>query len=255
MATLFMTLQGKGGVGKSFLTAAFAQWLLDRGRTVACIDTDTLNPTLLQYRPLKTTHIRLSQNHVIDPRALDTLVGIVNEAPPEAQVVVDVGSNGFETLMAYAVENGLFPLLEELGHRVIIQTVIAGGPDAEETIKGTMALLEATAVPLVLWLNEHLGPLEIQGQPIAQAEFLHAARQRILGTILLPARTKATFGKDTEEMLRQRLTFEEAITRFDLMPRTRIKRIRDDLWGQLDALPLPGDLNADQTPTQSTAAA
>ena len=132
MATLFITLQGKGGVGKSFLTAAFAQWLIDRGRTVACIDTDTLNPTLLQYRPLQATHIRLSQHHVIDPRALDALVGIVNEAPPEAQVVVDVGSNGFETLMAYAVENGLFPLLEELGHQVIIQTVIDGGPDAAQ---------------------------------------------------------------------------------------------------------------------------
>ena len=96
-------------------------------------------------------------------------------------------------------------------------------------------------MPLILWLNEHLGPLEIQGQPITQARFLHEARDRILGTILLPARTKATFGKDVEEMLRQRLTFGEAIERFDLMPRTRIKRIRDDLWAQLDALPLGED--------------
>jgi len=83
MATMFITLQGKGGVGKSFLTAAFAQWLVDRGRSVACIDTDTLNPTLLQYAPLQATHIRLSQNHVIDPRALDALVGIVTEAPAD----------------------------------------------------------------------------------------------------------------------------------------------------------------------------
>jgi GTPase SAR1 family protein len=245
MATLFVTLQGKGGVGKSFLTAAFAQWLVDRGRPVACIDTDTLNPTLLQYKPLKATHLKLSQNHVIDPRALDALVGIVTAAPEDAQVVVDVGSNGFETLMAYEVENGVFALLAELGHQVVVQTVIAGGPDAEETIKGTMALLAATDVPLILWLNEHLGPLEVhsqgRGRPITEAKFLHEARDRILGTILLPARTKATFGKDIEEMLRQRLTFGEAIAGFDLMPRTRIKRIRDELWAQLDALPLGED--------------
>lgn len=240
MATLYLTLQGKGGVGKSFLTAAFAQWLLDRGRRVACIDTDTLNPTLFQYKPLKATHLRLSQNHVIDPRALDALVGIVAETPDDGQVVVDVGSNGFETLMAYEVENGVFALLQELGHQVVVQTVIAGGPDAEETVKGTMALLASTEVPLILWLNEHLGPLELQGRPIAHASFLHEARDRILGTVLLPARTKATFGKDTEEMLRQRLTFAEAIAAFDLMPRTRIKRIRDDIWAQLDALPLDG---------------
>ena len=163
MATLYVTLQGKGGVGKSYLTAAFAQWLVEQGRSVACIDTDTLNPTLLQYTPLKATHLKLSQNHVIDPRALDTLVGIVTEAPEDGQVVVDVGSNGFETLMAYEVENGVFALLQELGHQVVVQTVIAGGPDAEETVKGTMALLAATDVPLILWLNEHLGPLETPG--------------------------------------------------------------------------------------------
>lgn len=238
MATLYVTLQGKGGVGKSYLTSAFAQWLLEQDRSVACIDTDTLNPTLLQYGPLKATHLKLSKDHVIDPRALDDLVAIVAEAPDDGHVVVDVGSNGFETLMAYEVENGVFALLQELGHRVVVQTVIAGGPDAEETVKGTMALLAATDVPIVLWLNEHLGPLELQGRPIADASFLHDARDRIVGTVLLPARTKATFGKDTEEMLRQRLTFAEAIERFDLMPRTRIKRIRDDLWAQLAALPL-----------------
>ena len=101
---------------------------------------------------------------MIDPRALDTLVGIVAEAPEDGQVVVDVGSNGFETLMAYEVENGVFALLQELGHRVVVQTVIAGGPDAEETVKGTMALLAATDVPVILWLNEHLGPLEIRSK-------------------------------------------------------------------------------------------
>jgi len=238
MATMFITLQGKGGVGKSFLTAAFAQWLVDREHRVACVDTDTLNPTLLQYAPLKATHLKLSREHVIDPRALDALVGIVTAAPAEAQVVVDVGSNGFETLMAYEVENQLFALLAELGHRVVVQTVIAGGADAEETVKGTMALLTATAVPVVLWLNEHLGPLEVGGQPILKARFLHEAKERLLGTVLLPARTRATFGKDTEEMLRQRLTFAQAIAQFDLMPRTRIQRIRDELWAQLDALPL-----------------
>jgi hypothetical protein len=58
-----------------------------------------------------------------------------------------------------------------------------------------MALLAATDVPLILWLNEHLGPLELQGCPILEASFLHEARDRILGTILLTVRTKATFGK------------------------------------------------------------
>jgi hypothetical protein len=255
MATLYVTLQGKGGVGKSYLTAAFAQWLLDQNQSVACIDTDTLNPTLLQYGPLKAMHLKLSRDHVIDPRALDDLVAIVAEAPDDGHVVVDVGSNGFETLMAYEVENGVFALLQELGHRVVVQTVIAGGPDAEETVKGTMALLAATDVPIILWLNEHLGPLALQGQPIADASFLHEARDRLVGTVLLPARTKATFGKDVEEMLRQRLTFAEAIEQFDLMPRTRIKRVRDELWAQLAALPLSDLTGGDEAAARAGASA
>jgi hypothetical protein len=104
--------------------------------------------------------------------------------------------------MACEVENGVFALLRELGHRVVVQTVIAGGPAAEETVKGTMALRAATDLPVISWLNEYLGPLEIQSQdgvrPIAVASFLPEARERILGNILLPARTKATLGTDTE---------------------------------------------------------
>ena len=71
--------------------------------------------------------------------------------------------------------------------------------------------------------------------------------------MLLPARTKATFGEDTEDMLRQRLAFAEAIAQFDLMPRTRIQRIRDDLWAQLDALHL--DAIADQAGSGASASA
>jgi hypothetical protein len=37
-------------------------------------------------------------------------------------------------------------------------------------------------------------------------------------------------------MLRRRLTFDEAIAAFDLMPRTRIKRVKQDLWAQLDGV-------------------
>jgi len=235
MATLYITLQGKGGVGKSFLTFVYAQWALDRGIEVICVDTDTLNPTLSQYEPLKATHIKLSTDHVINPLALDALIGIVDTAG-DAQVVVDVGSNGFETLMAYETENGVFDLLREQGHEVVIQTVLAGGPDAEETLKGARALLKATTVPVILWFNEHLGPLEYQGRSMMEMKFIQEAGERIRGTVVMHARTRTTFGKAVEEMLSRRLTFAEAISCFDLMPRSRIQKVRDDLYGQLDVV-------------------
>lgn len=235
MAKMLITLQGKGGVGKSFLTGVYAQWALDRGIEIICVDTDTLNPTLAQYGPLNVTHIKLSNEHVVNPLALDTLIGIVDTAG-DAQVVVDVGSNGFETLMAYEAENEVFDLLRAQGHEVVIQTVLAGGPDAEETVKGAMALLKATKVPVILWFNEHMGPLEYQGRSMVDMKFIREAGDRILGAVVMHARTRTTFGKAVEEMLSRRLTFAEAIACFDLMPRTRIQKVRDDLYAQLDVV-------------------
>jgi hypothetical protein len=238
MATVFITLQGKGGVGKSFLTSTFAQWGEARGKAVAALDTDTVNPTLASYKALHATHLPLSRDHVLDPRALDTLVASVNDAPADSWIVIDVGSNGFETLMAYAAENEVFALFADLGHELYINTVIAGGADAEETAKGAAALLEVTDAPLVLWLNEHLGPLVLNGTPVQDLAPLKAAGARILGPVVLKERTQATFGRDIEEMLSRRLTFDEAISDFDLMPGTRIKRVRDDIYAQLDSLGL-----------------
>ena len=38
-ATVHLTLQGKGGVGKSLIAAVLAQYFRDHGRDVRCIDT------------------------------------------------------------------------------------------------------------------------------------------------------------------------------------------------------------------------
>jgi len=252
MATLYITLQGKGGIGKSYVTCVFAQYLMDKGEPITVIDTDTVNPTLIHYKPLRTQHLQLSEKHVINPRALDALMKIVEASAHDANIIVDVGSSGFETLMAYAAENDLFALLEAMGHRIIINTIIAGGPDAEETAKGVMSILDTTAVPIILWLNEHIGPLLIDGKPIQQARFLNAQEHRLLGLIVLHKKTPATFGKDIADMLSARLTFAEALASgaFDIMPRSRIKRVREEIYQQLDELTLPGEIPPAQEAAQ-----
>ena len=58
MATMFITLQAKGGVGKSYVSSILAQYLMEAGHPVRCIDTDTTNPTLLKYKPLHTEYLR-----------------------------------------------------------------------------------------------------------------------------------------------------------------------------------------------------
>ncbi|MBK1720106.1 conjugal transfer protein TraL [Thiocystis violacea] len=239
MSQLFITLQAKGGVGKSYVSSILAQYFQDANLPIHCIDTDTTNPTLQRYKPLNCQYVKLSEAHVINPRAFDELVEIVSTAPEDRRFVVDVGSNGFQPFMAYAVENDLFAVLESLDVRVVINSVIAGGPDAHETLRCTKAVLEQTRVPTLMWLNAHLGALEFKNRPIQHLELFDAFAYRILGWVTLPKYPATTFGQDIESMLKQRWTFNETIDQFTLMPRVRIQKAKRDLWGQLDQVFFP----------------
>ncbi|WP_295408804.1 conjugal transfer protein TraL [uncultured Thiocystis sp.] len=239
MSHLYITLQAKGGVGKSYVSSILAQYFQELDLAVRCIDTDTTNPTLMRYQPLRCEYLKLSEDNVINPRAFDTLVEITATAEAETHIVVDVGSNGFQPFMAYAVENDLFHVLEHLDVQVVINSVIAGGPDVAETVKITKAVLEHTRVPTLIWQNAHLGALELRQRPVADLELFAVFAHRILGWVTLPKYPAATFGQDVEHMLKQRWTFDEAIERLTLMPRMRIQTVKRDLWAQLDRVFAP----------------
>jgi CO dehydrogenase nickel-insertion accessory protein CooC1 len=52
MAKIHMVLQGKGGVGKSFIAAMLAQYKARKGQIPLCIDTDPVNATFHGYKAL-----------------------------------------------------------------------------------------------------------------------------------------------------------------------------------------------------------
>ena len=47
-SAIHMSLQGKGGVGKSLAASVLAQYFMARGKAVRCIDADPVNKTLLR---------------------------------------------------------------------------------------------------------------------------------------------------------------------------------------------------------------
>src|SRR5579884_3436090 len=61
--TIHLTLQGKGGVGKSLVASILAQYLRSGGRRVHCVDTDPVNRTLAQYSALTAERINLRDEH------------------------------------------------------------------------------------------------------------------------------------------------------------------------------------------------
>ena len=78
MSTVHLILQGKGGVGKSFIAALLAQYLQERGVAVHCFDADPVNSTLAGFPALNTTKLDLIESsdkgRRINPRRFDDLV-------------------------------------------------------------------------------------------------------------------------------------------------------------------------------------
>ena len=77
MAKMHMVLQGKGGVGKSFIAAMLAQYMAARGHEPLCVDTDPVNATFHGYQALKVHRIEIMENDEINSRHFDALVELV----------------------------------------------------------------------------------------------------------------------------------------------------------------------------------
>jgi len=127
VGAIHLTLQGKGGVGKSLVASILAQYLRDKGREVRCIDTDPVNRTFAQYGALGADRLNLRDEHNrIEQRAFDSLMErFLTEE--NATFVVDNGASTFLPLWHYLLENSALDYLRRNGRRVYVHTVITGG--------------------------------------------------------------------------------------------------------------------------------
>ncbi|MFK0483966.1 conjugal transfer protein TraL, partial [Campylobacter jejuni] len=53
MGKIQFVLNGKGGIGKSFISSLLCQDFLEKGVSIVAIDTDSNNTTLLNVKALK----------------------------------------------------------------------------------------------------------------------------------------------------------------------------------------------------------
>ena len=237
--TVHMSLQGKGGVGKSFAASVLAQYLTARGDTVRCIDTDPVNKTLSQYVALGVTPLQLLRDGAIEQRVFD---GLVDEfMRTDASFVVDNGAATFIPLWQYMFESDVPGLLRSAGRRLYVHMVITGGQAVADTVNGFAAVAQNVAEKgIVVWINEFFGPVEFEGRPFREMKAYQDHLDKVRGSVVIPRRNRQTFGRDLEECLALKLTFEEAIRNgpMGLMSRQRLRVIQRDLFEQLDALGL-----------------
>lgn len=229
-------LQGKGGVGKSFVAALLAQHCRANAQAgVVCVDTDPVNATLSGYEAFGTRRIELLDDGVVDSGRFDELMmSIVSE---DADFIVDNGASCFIPLTKYLFESNALAVIGTTGREVVFHTVLTGGYGLRDTIAGFDWLAEHMPVEtrIVVWLNEFFGPIESEGKTFEQMKVFDRHRERIAAILCLPKQNEQTFGRDLKAMLDQRLTFAEAraSAHFNIFAKQRIAMMERQFLDQL----------------------
>jgi hypothetical protein len=152
-----LSLQGKGGAGKSLIASFLAQYYKDHGVNAVCVDTDPVNHTFAQYTALGAKHLSLMEGNQIDRRRFDSLIDSILESGES--FIVDNGASTFIPLWDYMVESGVMSVLREANRRLVIHTVITGGQALADTLAGFESLAgSCESRGLIGWVIQFLTP-------------------------------------------------------------------------------------------------
>lgn len=212
-------LSHKGGVGKSWSAIQLATYYQDyKELKIQCFDTDPQNQTLCKYKgiPVKQLVLVDDETKTIDTRNYDALIDveIPNLNNDISQVIIDVGSSSYMTLLSYIGENPLIPILQNFGD-IFIHASLNGGQAYEETISCVEHLISAFPhLPIVLWENRHLAGRVVNNEGV---HFLDDPKYQKIITkayqiynIAIPFLNKDTYGKDLEALSAKNITITEA---------------------------------------------
>jgi len=236
MKKVHFILQGKGGIGKSFVSALIAQYIQQEDPDVLCLDTDPVNATFSSFPGLKVKSLELMEDNAIDERRFDDMMEEIFNA--ESNVVIDNGAASFTPLSSYLLDNEAFAAIQEAGKEVVIHSVIAGGLAQDNTVSDFVNLTSQLpeGIQVVVWLNEHFGPIEANGKTFEEMKAYLENKERVSAIIRLPKRTENTYGKDLAAMLKKRYTFQEALVSdaFRVMSKQRLKIMQRSIYEQLE---------------------
>lgn len=237
MTNVHFVLNGKGGIGKSFISSLLCQYLThknEKGESVVAIDTDPNNTTLYNMKALKAKFLQLiDKDGKFDVRAFDKIIELIFEKK-SINYLIDSGATTFIPLIDYLKENEAIEYLKSHEMEVYMHIPIVGGQAKDDTISGLTQLINAFDCNFVVWANEYHGALS----DFENTEQYKAIKDRIKAIIYLTSLSKDTFGKDLLELTSKNLTFDEALLdkSFSLMSKQRLKIFKDKAFKQIEVI-------------------
>jgi hypothetical protein len=231
-------MQGKGGVGKSYIASLLIQWHQANKLPVMAFDTDPVNRTLTSFPALAAKQIKLLNEDRINTDGVDDLIEATVTGP--AASVIDNGSASFLPMARYLVSNDIASILEQHNRRLVLHTAVVGGQAALDTLRGMVALLGQfpPTVPIVVWVNEYAGRFDADGFAFEETRAYQDNASRIAAVVHLPPLDPLTHGRDIATMLARQVVFEEAIAspEFRIVAKSRLSQVRKSVFDQLDAI-------------------
>lgn len=238
MAKVHMVLQGKGGVGKSFIASTLAQHKLAKGKKLLCIDTDPVNATFNGFKKLNVRQVNVMSGDEIDARRFDELIELIAKA--ESDVIIDNGASTFVPMSHYLISNQIPALLHDLGHELIVHTVITGSQALLDTLNGFAQLVKQfpEEVLFVVWLNPYWGEITMDDKQFEEMKIYLDNKARVSAIIRIPDYKADTFGKDLSQILQAKLTFSEALESktLPIMVRQRLTIIKKQLFTSIESV-------------------
>ncbi len=240
-----LILQGKGGVGKSFVSAMLAQYFIENKIKVLGADTDPVNLSFASIKGLEVEPIKILENGAILQSKFDALFEKMIEQ--KETFVVDNGASTFIPIVKYIKDNEIIDIFDALKRPIYIHSILVGGQSFPDTLQGLISTYELVKdsenVNLVVWLNEFQGDLDIP------EEIDDLVKHKLSGAITIENKKSDAYTSDIERMTKNKLTLDEVLksNEFGLMSKNRLKIMFNDVFTQLDDV-----YNVKQAPAKET---
>lgn len=239
MGVIHALLAGKGGSGKSYFSAALAQYLAERGRPATCFDIDPVNATLAGFSGLDVQCFDIRRDDDIDRAAFDVLIDAMCDAADTGAVILDAGVSTFVPLVAYLDKYKVVAAVARRGHSIVFHGVVIGGQSVSFALQALTILLSNEGFqssPVVAWINPFFGPVTKNGVPFEELNTYKNYIERYAGIVHVPE-VDDLEALDVRSMLAASETFEAAVNDRAriMMVRQRLQLLGRELFAAMDA--------------------
>ena len=258
---LHMTLQGKGGIGKSHVARLLCEYFAGPKGPPTAYDMDAQNSSLAAIKPLGAMSVKVRGERAdgssgqIQTEALDEVNDLIL-ADDTRDIVVDTGSWMYGHMLAFLEKSDIPDHLAAVNRDMWLHLIACGGAMQTDTMGDIARLINrwAGVANILLWDNEINGRVVagkdrnlrgLTNTRIYQEEWKH----RTKGVIRL-AKPDDMFATDVASVLAAGETFHSVAADHNtsVSKRSRILRVFNGIADQLDVVFAPSALRARPVP-------